>query len=58
MTDMIAMDTIVDEIVELKTDRKAMILAHHYQDSEIQDLADAWATAWNWRARRGTSKAT
>jgi len=34
-------DQIVDEIAELKLSRKAMILAHHYQDAEIQDLADA-----------------
>src|SRR5580704_7681145 len=38
---MLAIDTIVDEIVELKESRKAVILAHHYQDAEIQDLADA-----------------
>ena len=33
--------TIQDEILELKARRKAMILAHHYQDHEIQELADA-----------------
>ena len=33
--------TLADEILALKTERKAMILAHHYQDSEIQELADA-----------------
>src|SRR5438034_5297090 len=38
---MLATKTIADEILELKQDRKAMILAHHYQDSEIQDIADA-----------------
>jgi quinolinate synthase len=38
---MIAIDTIAEEILDLKKARKAMILAHHYQDSEIQDLADA-----------------
>src|SRR5258708_7349373 len=32
---------IVDEIVELKNQRHASILAHHYQDSEIQELADS-----------------
>src|SRR5690349_7900217 len=32
--------TLADEILALKTERKAMILAHHYQDSEIQELAD------------------
>jgi quinolinate synthase len=34
-------DQIVDEIVDLKAKRNAMILAHHYQDSEIQELADS-----------------
>src|SRR5271165_6810978 len=42
---MIAIDSpveeIVDEIYDLKLSRKAVILAHHYQDAEIQDLADA-----------------
>src|SRR5215471_9241169 len=33
--------SITDEILELKTRRRAVILAHHYQDSEIQELADA-----------------
>ena len=33
--------SIADEILELKRERKAIILAHHYQDSEIQDLADS-----------------
>jgi quinolinate synthase len=36
-----AVQTITEEILELKRDRRAMILAHHYQDSEIQDIADA-----------------
>src|ERR1700676_1572186 len=38
---MVAIDSLVEEISELKVARKAVILAHHYQDSEIQDLADA-----------------
>src|ERR1051326_4266788 len=38
---MLATRTIAEEILDLKEDRKALILAHHYQDSEIQDLADA-----------------
>lgn len=32
--------SVADEILQLKRDRKAVILAHHYQDGEIQDLAD------------------
>lgn len=32
--------TLVDEIAELRRDRRAVILAHHYQESEIQELAD------------------
>ena len=37
---MIATATIVDEILELKEDRRAVILAHHYQEPDIQELAD------------------
>src|SRR6478609_12161186 len=33
--------SIVDEILELKRQRRAIILAHHYQESEIQELADS-----------------
>ncbi|MBI1895164.1 MAG: quinolinate synthase NadA [Acidobacteria bacterium] len=32
--------TIVDEILDLKKERRAILLAHHYQESEIQELAD------------------
>ena len=38
---MIAVDTVVDEIQQLKKKRHAVILAHHYQDAEIQDIADS-----------------
>lgn len=37
---MIATDTVVDEILELREKCRAVILAHHYQESEIQELAD------------------
>jgi len=38
---MLALSTTAEEIVELKRDRKAIVLAHHYQEAEIQELADA-----------------
>src|SRR5580658_6156674 len=38
---MIALDTTVaEEILALKRERRAIILAHHYQEAEIQELAD------------------
>src|SRR5438445_7174375 len=37
---MFAATTIADEILELKHQRKAILLAHHYQEAEIQELAD------------------
>jgi quinolinate synthase len=36
-----AVTSVVDEILELKAKRRAVILAHHYQDHEIQEIADA-----------------
>ncbi|MBX9602134.1 MAG: quinolinate synthase NadA [Bryobacteraceae bacterium] len=33
--------SIADEIDDLRRERNAVILAHHYQESEIQELADA-----------------
>src|SRR5512143_2541316 len=32
--------TIAEEILELKEERRAILLAHHYQEPEIQELAD------------------
>jgi quinolinate synthase len=37
---MFATTSIAEEIQELKRDRRAVLLAHHYQEAEIQDLAD------------------
>lgn len=37
---MLATRTVADEIFDLKQERKAILLAHHYQEPEIQDLAD------------------
>ena len=37
---MVGTPTLTEEILELKRERKAIILAHHYQESEIQELAD------------------
>ena len=55
---MLVSSTLAEEILDLKQARRAILLAHHYQESEIQDLADASATAWSWPARRGSSMAT
>src|ERR1700759_1367878 len=37
---MFATASIADEILDLKQQRKAILLAHHYQEPEIQELAD------------------
>ena len=37
---MLSTTTIAEEILELKQERRAILLAHHYQESEIQELAD------------------
>lgn len=38
---MLATRTLAEEITDLKKDRHAILLAHHYQESDIQELADA-----------------
>ena len=37
---MFATTTTADEILDLKQQRRAILLAHHYQEPEIQELAD------------------
>src|SRR5258708_20478297 len=37
---MLATKTFAEEILDLKQERKAILLAHHYQEPEIQELAD------------------
>src|SRR5579871_471617 len=32
--------TIAEEILDIKRERRAILLAHHYQEAEIQELAD------------------
>src|SRR5215470_4049110 len=32
--------SVAEEILDLKQERRAILLAHHYQDAEIQELAD------------------
>ena len=37
----VAVTTLAEEIQQLKSARRAIILAHHYQEPEIQELADS-----------------
>lgn len=37
---MLAAKSITDEILDLKRERNAILLAHHYQETEIQEIAD------------------
>lgn len=38
---MLATPTLAEEILDLKTQHRATILAHHYQEAEIQEVADS-----------------
>jgi len=37
---MLATSTVAEEIADLKRERRAILLAHHYQEPEVQELAD------------------
>jgi quinolinate synthase len=37
---MLATSTVAEEILDLKRERRAILLAHHYQEAEIQEVAD------------------
>jgi quinolinate synthase len=37
---MLATKTLAEEILDLKQERRGILLAHHYQEAEIQELAD------------------
>src|SRR5713226_3533975 len=37
---MLATKTLTEEILDLKQERRGILLAHHYQEAEIQELAD------------------
>jgi quinolinate synthase len=41
LSTMHAVQSLAEEILDLKKQRHAILLAHHYQDSEIQELADS-----------------
>jgi len=37
---MLTTQTIAEEILDLKRERRAVLMAHHYQEAEIQEIAD------------------
>lgn len=47
-----------EEILRLKKERNAIILAHSYQTGDIQDMADYVAIPWGWPTRRSIRIAT
>ena len=47
--DMPALATsVAEEVLELKRERRAILLAHHYQDAEIQEIADVVGAPRPW----------
>ena len=55
---MLSTATIADEILALKRERRAILLAHHYQEPEIQELADVVGDSLELAGKRAISKAT
>ena len=58
--DLASVDPALDllaEIRRLKRERNAVILAHYYQEPEIQDLADFVGDTLDLSRKRGTAKA-
>ena len=53
-----AATTIADEILDLKRQRKAILLAHHYQEPEIQELADVVGDSLELARKARDSRAT
>ena len=54
---MFAAPTLTEEILDLKRQRRAILLAHHYQEPEIQEIADVVGDSLELAARLLDTKA-